>query len=87
MALSQGGQVLKRYADKMRPILAGSYFYIWFVFYANLPYYIKLLLFSIFFFALSTTIMWPKLILSDLSQHGPQCKMLGDGGRLVVGLG
>ena len=31
-------------------LLAGSYFYIWFVFHASLPNQIKLLLFNIFFF-------------------------------------
>ena len=31
--------------------MAGSYLYIWFVFYVSLPNEIKLLLFNIFFFA------------------------------------
>ena len=36
-------------------LLAGSYFYIWFVFFVSLPNLIKLLLFNIFFFGLFCT--------------------------------
>ena len=35
-------------------IYAGSYLYIWFVFYVSLPNQIKLLLFDIFFFDINT---------------------------------
>ena len=48
------------------PKMAGSHFYIWFIFYVSLPNQMKLLLFNIFFFGILRLDSYAIVVMSNL---------------------